>query len=72
MSTEKEMTYLAYMLRLWRVDGESQPVWRASLESPHTGERQTFPDAQSLHRFLEETMGAPILPEEPGSVSDDD
>jgi hypothetical protein len=30
------------MLRLWRVETEDGPAWRASVESPHTGERVGF------------------------------
>ena len=40
------------MLRLWLVD-EQGPVWRASLESPHTGERHTFADPRAMLAFLE-------------------
>jgi hypothetical protein len=40
------------------VDDEG-PVWRASLESPHTGERHTFADSQKLLAFLEEKTGIP-------------
>jgi hypothetical protein len=46
--------YLAYMLRLWQVDRQGQPEWRASLESPHTGERLGFADVAQLLAFLQE------------------
>ena len=46
--------YLAYMLRLWQVGDEREPVWRASLESPHTGERHGFASLEALFAFLEE------------------
>jgi hypothetical protein len=49
--------YLAYMLRVWRVEAEDGPVWRASLESPHTGERQGFANLQLLFAFLEKKTG---------------
>ena len=49
--------YLAYMLRLWRVDTDAGPVWRASLESPHTGEQHRFADLESLFEFLEAKTG---------------
>ncbi len=48
--------YLAYMLRLWVVNGDGTSGWRASLESPHTGERYGFADLEALFRFLEEKM----------------
>ena len=46
--------YLAYLLRLWQVNDEGKPVWRASLESPHTGERHGFANLEMLFAFLEE------------------
>jgi hypothetical protein len=46
--------YQAYMLRLWRVDTGRGPVWRASLESPHTGERRGFASLEALFAFLTE------------------
>ena len=50
---DRQRGYLAYMLRLWETsDGETQ-VWRASLESPGSGERRGFGDLQSLIAFLE-------------------
>lgn len=48
------MRYLAYLLRLWEVDDEMGLTWRASLESPHTGERHGFLDKEELFAFLEE------------------
>ena len=44
--------YFAYMLRLWQAGGEEEPVWCASLESAHTGERQMFADLEALFAFL--------------------
>jgi hypothetical protein len=40
--------YQAYLLRLWRVGGEGEAAWRASLEDAHTGERQGFADLDAL------------------------
>ena len=51
--SEKQQAYLAYMLRLWQVGGPlSDPVWRAAVESPHTGERHVFPTLKDLFVFL--------------------
>ena len=47
--------YLAYMLRLWQVDGEL-PVWRASLEDVRTGEKYGFGSLELLFRFLTEQV----------------
>ena len=52
--------YLAYMLRLWQVDGEGGPTWRASLESPHTGERRGFASLEALFAFLAEQVSAEL------------
>jgi hypothetical protein len=46
--------YLSYLLRLWQVSGEGEAVWRASLESPHTGERHGFADLAGLFTFLQQ------------------
>lgn len=52
--TRQREPYLAYMLRLWRVEDQVQPTWRASLESPHTGERRAFSDLALLFAFLKD------------------
>jgi len=49
--------YLAYLLRLWQVNDDGKPVWRASLESPRTGERLGFANLDLLFAFLEEKTG---------------
>jgi hypothetical protein len=52
--------YMAYMLRLWQAGENGQSTWRASVESPHTGEHQIFADLEALFAFLEErTRGGP-------------
>ncbi len=50
--------YISYLLRLWKVSGAGLPVWRASLEDVHTGERLGFADLQGLLKFLEEQYSA--------------
>jgi hypothetical protein len=52
--TTEQRRYLAYMLRLWEVSSDGKLDWRASLESPHTGERHGFADLEALLAFLEE------------------
>ena len=44
--------YLAYLLRLWQVETEDGPVWRASLQSADGVERQVFGDLACLSTFL--------------------
>jgi len=58
--TPERHDYLSYLLRLWRVGGdggthrEEEAVWRASLESPHSGERIGFASLDALIDFLRE------------------
>lgn len=50
--------YLSYLLRLWQVDHqgvtrqEGVTLWRASVESSLTGERQGFASLEELFKFL--------------------
>lgn len=44
--------YKSYLLRLWQTQSSAGPVWRASLEDPHTGVRLGFASIQRLHQFL--------------------
>ncbi len=49
----KPSCYVSYLLRLWQThDGETW-IWRASLESPGTGERHGFASLKALFDFLE-------------------
>ena len=70
-AVEEWADYLSYLLRLWREDdggGEhregaepdqagGKAVWRASLESVRTGERQSFASLEELFDFLREQVG---------------
>ena len=51
--TGERRDYLSYLLRLWQV-GTEKAVWRASLESPHTGERIPFASLDALFDFLQQ------------------
>ncbi len=48
--------YLAYLLRIWQVNDVEKLTWYASLEDPHTGERQGFPNLDELIAFLWEQV----------------
>jgi hypothetical protein len=50
--TEEQQRYLSYLLRLWQTSDGSEQVWRASLESPGSGERRGFDSLESLIDFL--------------------
>jgi hypothetical protein len=69
--TKRRVDYLSYLLRLWRVNGDEdqdktyQPVWRASLEDPQTGEQRGFASLDSVFDFLSEQIH---LASEPGKI----
>jgi hypothetical protein len=44
--------YQSYLLRLWESNEKGEHVWRASVESPLTGERRGFATLQALFAFL--------------------
>ena len=54
VSTEDQRRYLSYLLRLWEIEDDVRPAWRASLESPQTGECHGFSDLKALFAFLEQ------------------
>jgi hypothetical protein len=51
------LDYLSYLLRMWRAGKRGAPVWRASLQSPQTGERVSFAKLDDLFAFLREQAG---------------
>lgn len=62
--TKKQPDYLAYLVRLWRANEirESQapaekPVWRGSIENPHTREQAGFASLEALFDYLREQIG---------------
>ena len=50
--------YISYLLRVWQTSSEENMAWRASLESPHTGERIGFANLDKLFAFLRQQTGA--------------
>lgn len=52
MDNEERDAYQAYLLRLWRTQCRGDWQWRASVESRHTGERQTFGSLEQLFAYL--------------------
>ena len=53
MSEERRRS-ISYLLRLWQAEREGALVWRASLESAHTGERRGFASLAALYAFLQQ------------------
>ena len=49
---ERPQNYISYLLRMWR-SGQDEATWKASLESPLTGERQGFASLEDLWAFLQ-------------------
>lgn len=60
------VTYLSYLLRLWR-DDEDAP-WRAALEEPYTGAIHHFASLEQLYGYLEAQGKLPSREQEPGST----
>jgi hypothetical protein len=56
--------YLAYQLRLWRASEGGGAVWRASLTSSRTRERESFANLDELFDFLRQQTGASLEPED--------
>ena len=54
--------YTAYMLRIWQEERNGRPVWRASLETPGSGERRAFASLTELLAFLETDMESELEP----------
>ena len=57
--------YLSYLLRLWREENHEasdtdDAIWRASLESAHTGEKMTFASLDDLFEFLQKQTNTPL------------
>ncbi len=50
--------YMAFLVRLWQPGHDGAPIWRASVESPHTAERHYFADLEALFAFFEEQTTA--------------
>jgi hypothetical protein len=51
-----ESHYFSYLLRLWQTRDGDEQVWRASLESPGTGEWRGFGSLAALVAYLEQAM----------------
>lgn len=58
---EPQTIYVSYLLRLWSVNDDGHVVWRASVESGLTGERQAFASLEELCDFLRQQTEASVL-----------
>lgn len=55
MTTSSPLTYITYLMRLWRSD-ETTP-WRVSLHDPHTGDKHNFASLGLMMDFLSAQAG---------------
>ena len=53
----KRGRHASYLLRLWQAEDNGRIIWRASLQSPDTGERLGFATLADLLGFLKEEYG---------------
>ncbi len=54
---KRPLRHYSFILSLWTEGGaltNAPPVWRFSLEDPHTAERRGFKDLAELLHYLEE------------------
>jgi len=58
MADDTLLPHFSYLLRVWAVDLNGDIGWRASLESPQTGERLGFADLAALFAFLRRTTAS--------------
>jgi hypothetical protein len=52
----RQTRYLSYLLRLWQDNSDDQPIWRASLQSSPTENRQGFASLDELFAFLRQQV----------------
>jgi Arc/MetJ-type ribon-helix-helix transcriptional regulator len=50
---EERSDYLSYLLRLWLVNEDGHPEWRASLKSARTGRELGFQRLEELFEYLQ-------------------
>jgi hypothetical protein len=55
--SNKQPGYLSYLLRLWPARVENETIWRASLQSALSGQRQGFAGLDDLFDFLRQQTG---------------
>jgi hypothetical protein len=66
--TQSDLSYRAYLLRLWRSPGSG---WRISLEDARSGERSLFASLAELVAHLEHlTNGSPLATPTTADASD--
>ena len=54
---QDQSRYLSYLIRMWQVKAKRGWQWRASLESPGSGERRSFSSLEHMIAFLRAQTG---------------
>jgi hypothetical protein len=60
---QRRREYVSYLLRMWQDSGDEDPsrpaeaTWRATLQSPHTGDLVAFGRLEDLFAFLRGQAG---------------
>jgi hypothetical protein len=52
--SKRPSAYQSYLLRLWPAGERDSTIWRASLESAHSGERYNFATLEEMFSFLQQ------------------
>ncbi len=68
---EQRPRYRSYLLRLWQISDGKKRIWRASLESPGSGERRGFADLEAMFDFLRDQTGRAQFPDDDDDDADD-
>lgn len=64
--SKRQPDYFAYLVRIWHVEDGGQDLWRASAQSPATGETLGFGSLEQLFAFLQaQAMGSTDHPIDP-------
>lgn len=63
--------YRSYLLRLWREANHEDPVWRASLDDPISGERVGFAGVEELFVFVQQVCAPESKPEFASPIEED-
>ena len=57
-----ETKYYSFLVRLWESENNGDSIWRISLESSESREKQYFSNLDELLCFFENLIGIPSVP----------
>jgi len=71
-NTSEPAHYISFLLRLWQTQDRGRIIWRASLESPGSGEKRGFANIEELIAFLRHQIENPEIefPNRPAAIKD--